>query len=176
MHRGQFRPSFARGFGSPFHILLEMLLGHIQRPSASRLQADGFAENSMPQPSDDRTVFSRKDDRGSCSQAWSPSLSTVVPPVVGECRCRAAARIWRQEGAHRGSKDHGVDAAPERRSGHLPAGKKLRVARAHGSPAQENQVWRRTPRDRPGSALNRALPRPGTGRFTAGVATISRGR
>jgi hypothetical protein len=121
------------------------------------------------------SFFSRRETIGECfGGLLAVPFSQFSPPNMG--RCRAAARIWRQEGAHRGSKDHGVDAAPERRSGHLPAGKKLRVARAHGSPAQENQVWRRTPRDRPGSALNRALPRPGTGRFTAGVATISRGR
>jgi hypothetical protein len=59
-------------------VAVRQLLGHVQRPSLSRLRADSFAENTPPQPSDDRIVVSRKDDGGSCSQALPPSLSTVV--------------------------------------------------------------------------------------------------
>jgi hypothetical protein len=60
----------------------------------ARLQADDFTQSPPPRPGDDHAVVSRKDDRGSCSQASSPDLSTVVRPIDGEGR--AAPQFWRQ--------------------------------------------------------------------------------
>jgi hypothetical protein len=46
-------------------------------PPTSRLRAGVFSETPPPHASDDPAVVSRKDDRGSCSQALSSSLAPL---------------------------------------------------------------------------------------------------
>jgi hypothetical protein len=48
---------------------ISTILGHVQRPSMSRLRAGVFAKTTSFQPGDGSVVASREDGRGPCSEA-----------------------------------------------------------------------------------------------------------
>jgi hypothetical protein len=72
----------------PFHVKSAALLsvnsstplGHVQRLSASRLQAGNFAKTSSSWPADGRAVASPEDGRVPCSEAGRDNVAPLYNP------------------------------------------------------------------------------------------------
>jgi hypothetical protein len=72
-----------------------MLLGHVQRPSTSRLRADLFAKSTSPQPDDGRVVASREDGYVSCSEAGSDATAPLYESITARSDpARRQQLIW----------------------------------------------------------------------------------
>jgi hypothetical protein len=136
-------------------------LGHVQRATASRLQADDFAGSPPPPPSDDRPVVSRKDDGGlvlpgstACAQhrctVWSTMKvarrGNMAPNRQRPARPREKVRppLDLSQRARRNEEGRRPPTAPSREAGRSPARSGTRGAgRPHSSPAQ---AWQTEPR------------------------------